>query len=693
MSPYRTATRCLLIASLLWASACDTSTGSLISEDVQGLLNPQSDQSDSSGGTTNNASNGVAESLRLTSITSTPSVTSVSPTISIRGDNIILLIHGEHLSDKLRVELDNETSPCEVSEIGNTSTGIIITNLIEAACTTRSISNRMMSVFDANGNEIAGSPLNFTGTNITLSTSAASDTTANSTAAQNVSPSTQSTAIQNGSLVQPSNTNNTPPTYATPTLSAPKNLQIVNDSGSIHLSWDSVDRAQGYSIYVSNATNPQPGVIGTNTYISYAPTIQITDFDTDQTHYIVVKAFLNNTESARSAELRVDVNATLKSSYAAPILISSQDNIPANAGIYLTDDAYQAVDQSSDGRFTVFLSKSSNLVAVSTESHIQVYLHDRKNNSVTLISQSTAGAVSNADTSSPKISADGSVVTFVSAATNLDDQFSVVDGVSNVFIRDLSTNTTQLISRSARTSAASANADSFNPIIDGNGENIVFTSVASDLTTNVSSQATLFFHFKKSNNTSRSVIIDSSTQLESNSYTYANSNALSADGEFLFYSHHIPGRQPSLHRLSLSTQAQLNLRVDSSIELYGSYIRSVSDDGATALISYSNDQRAGLYDFVTHTFLDIGKWSNHTIPKDLSGDGKYAVFWSQDDLLPDNDIDNHASGTHFVLDTETNALQEYSHKIHSISGDGNILLYTQSADVGSDIIQLKSVQR
>ena len=174
MSPTHLATTVAFTASVLWVSACDTSTGSLINDDVQSLLNPPTQQSLT--GANNSSEERVNDTENNASApnptTTTPAlVTSVSSTITIRGDNIVLLIHGENLSDSLTMQLDNESDECLVSELGYTATDTRQTNLLEAECATRIISNRTLRVTDDTGNEVAGSPITFTGTSINLSTS------------------------------------------------------------------------------------------------------------------------------------------------------------------------------------------------------------------------------------------------------------------------------------------------------------------------------------------------------------------------------------------------------------------------------------------------------------------------------------------------------------------------------------------
>ncbi|MFT6875366.1 MAG: hypothetical protein ACI9XK_001759 [Granulosicoccus sp.] len=695
MLPYCLATKLLFTVSLLWMSACETSTGSLISEDVQELLAPVASQAveDITGSISKPIRDVANESPWVVTSNALPLVTSVSPTITIRGANIVLLIHGENLSDNLSVHLDDEADQCLVSELGNTTNGIVQTNLIEAECATRGISDRILSVTDASGNKVNGSPITFTGTSITVST-----TSRKSTSIRNTDSPTDTSSVTEDRVIL-----SKPLVASTPDfvgvidfmLLAPTNLQQADSTEFIKLSWDEVEHAQGYSIFVSNTTNPQPGVRGTTTYISYSPSIQIADFDIDQVQYIVVKAFANNRESASSAELRVDVRATLRTPYGVQTEISKQGDTAANLGVYLSDkpSLSLSLDQSANGRFTVFLSQSTNLVSTPTLGHIHVYLHDKDTGVVTLVSQSSTGIVGNANSSSPKISADGNNIVFVSKASNLDERVAAASGVSNVFSRNLITEKTNILSVSALLGDLSANANSFDPIIDDDGENIVYGSYASDLTTTGKTQSSHLFHFSSSSKATKVIPTSRSTLLAPNGYAQVSASAISGNGEFVFYRFDLPGTPPSLHRLSLSAQSQVNLQFHTMIGLGGSYIRSVTENGSVALIAYSNGQRSGLYDFVRSTFRDIGKWSNNTIPKGLSNDGKTLVFWSQDDLMPNNGIYNSVSGTHFVLDTQTNSLQETSQNIHDLSGDGNVLLYTEQNNQVSQVVQLGSSQR
>ena len=76
------------------------------------------------------------------------------------------------------------------------------------------------------------------------------------------------------------------------------------------------------------------------------------------------------------------------------------------------------------------------------------------------------------------VSANGAIVAFASQATNLVPEDTA--GRWNVFVRDLSTGTTTLVSRSV-TGSGAANRDSTTPVVSPDGTKVAFVSRASDL--------------------------------------------------------------------------------------------------------------------------------------------------------------------------------------------------------------------
>ena len=84
------------------------------------------------------------------------------------------------------------------------------------------------------------------------------------------------------------------------------------------------------------------------------------------------------------------------------------------------DAASAAPRISGDGRYVVFESVATTLVAGDTNQRRDVFLRDVQTSTTTRISVATSGAQSDRDASAPSISDDGARVAFLSDATTLD---------------------------------------------------------------------------------------------------------------------------------------------------------------------------------------------------------------------------------------------------------------------------------
>jgi Tol biopolymer transport system component len=131
---------------------------------------------------------------------------------------------------------------------------------------------------------------------------------------------------------------------------------------------------------------------------------------------------------------------------------------------------------SADGTRVAFVSTASNLAGGDGNGAADVFVTDR-DGAVTRVSVAAGGADPNGPSSDPDISADGRFVVFESAASNLVD--GDTDGVADVFVRDLQTQTTSLVS-SAR-GGGPADGASGSPAISASGAFVSFASKATNL--------------------------------------------------------------------------------------------------------------------------------------------------------------------------------------------------------------------
>ena len=131
---------------------------------------------------------------------------------------------------------------------------------------------------------------------------------------------------------------------------------------------------------------------------------------------------------------------------------------------------------SDDGRWIVFESRASNLVAEDSARFSDVFVHDRGTGRTVRASTGLDGAEGTGDSGSPAIAGGGGLVVFESAANNLvpDDENGKID----VFLFDLNAGSLQLVSGGQE---QQANVNCVHPSISGNGRFIVYASEASNI--------------------------------------------------------------------------------------------------------------------------------------------------------------------------------------------------------------------
>lgn len=141
------------------------------------------------------------------------------------------------------------------------------------------------------------------------------------------------------------------------------------------------------------------------------------------------------------------------------------------------DGSYGRPALSSDGRYVAFTSIASNLTSADTNAASDIFVRDMTQGTTTRVSTSSSGVQATAGSSSPDISLDGRYVVFESAASNLvaGDANSAVD----IFVRDMTLATSERVS--VNSSGGVGNGDSRFPAISPDGRYVAFQSDASDL--------------------------------------------------------------------------------------------------------------------------------------------------------------------------------------------------------------------
>ena len=129
---------------------------------------------------------------------------------------------------------------------------------------------------------------------------------------------------------------------------------------------------------------------------------------------------------------------------------------------------------SGDGQIVAFYSDASNLVAGDTNAQPDVFVRLRGVGVTELISVASDGTQGNGPSVSPSISADGRFVAFQSQASNLVP--GDTNGAADIFVRDRVAHTTERVCGGVQ-----GNRFSFSPAISADGNVVAFASAATNL--------------------------------------------------------------------------------------------------------------------------------------------------------------------------------------------------------------------
>ncbi len=306
---------------------------------------------------------------------------------------------------------------------------------------------------------------------------------------------------------------------------------------------------------------------------------------------------------------------------------------------------------SGDSSRLAFSSGAANLVPRDTNHHADIFVHDVSAGRTARVNVSSSGRQANDDSYAPVIVPDGSSVLFSSRATNLigNDR----NGLEDVFVRDLSSRTTQRISVAPNGDAA--NGVSGSPSASAHGNVIAFMSTATNLVSgDTNGQPDIF-------------VLDGrrgTLDIASNGFDGRPANgssylpSVSADGRFVAF---------------MSGASNL-VRHDTNA-VFDVFVRDVVR-GTTRRVSLANSGAEG---------NDDSDVQGHTY---ISAHGRYVAFHSfATNLVPH---DTNGAGDVFVRDivarttrmvdvNNNGAPADYGGANASISGDGTIVTFSSAA--------------
>ncbi len=341
---------------------------------------------------------------------------------------------------------------------------------------------------------------------------------------------------------------------------------------------------------------------------------------------------------------------------------------------------------SSDGRYVVFASSSSNLVSGDTNNTADVFVHDRVNHTTERISVANGGREVSGASIHSSISIDGRYVAFESDASNLVS--GDTNGVRDIFVYDRVNRTTERVSIGS--GGVQANGSSQWSSISADGRYVVFISGASNLVSGDTNRTGDIFVHDRVNHTTERVSIGNGGVEANTDSAYA---LMSADGRYVVFasgaSNLILGDTNNeadifVHDRTTHTTERVNVgngnvQANDSINfLYsisadGRYVAFESGASNLVLGDTNGTNDIFVHDRMNHITerVSIGSGSvqanGFSFSPSISENGRYVVFSSDASNLVPGDTNNEADI--FVHDRTTHTTQRVSIGVGSIQAN------------------------
>ena len=283
---------------------------------------------------------------------------------------------------------------------------------------------------------------------------------------------------------------------------------------------------------------------------------------------------------------------------------------------------------SADGRYVLFTSYASNLVAGDSNGSSDIFVKDLQNGAIQRVSRDSAGVQGNNGSENAQFSTDGRSVVFESSASNL--VAGDTNGNGDIFVKDLQSGAIQRVSTDA--AGVQGNSSSLNAQISADGRTVVFESYASNLVVG------------DSNNNVDIFIKD----LQSGGVQRVSTDAAGVQGN------------------ALSEKAQIS--ADGRSVLFQSISSNlVPGDSNGAYDIFVKDLQSGAIRRVSSDAAGV-QGNNSSFKAHFSADGRYVVFESSASNLVAGD----SNGTYdvFVKDLQSGAIQRVSTDDAGAQGNG-----------------------
>jgi flagellin-like hook-associated protein FlgL len=345
---------------------------------------------------------------------------------------------------------------------------------------------------------------------------------------------------------------------------------------------------------------------------------------------------------------------------------------------------------SADGRYVGFISLATNLAAGDTNGVYDAFVKDMETGELKLVSSNSSGIIGNLSSFIREISIDNRFALIHSAATNL--VVGDTNGVYDVFLKNLLTNETTLVSTSSTNQQA--NGDSFSGGVSGDGRYVLFRSDATNLVAGDVNGVTDVFVKDIQTGTVR-LVSTSSLGVQGNGSSSA--IAITHDGVFAAFNSNASnlvsddtnGVQDSFVK-NLITGDIINVNTDSNGQIGNgaSGLTGLSADGrfvtfrslASNLVAGDTNgvQDVFVKDLLTNETRIVSVATDGTIGNgsssisSISGDGRFVAFESASTNLAGTDSNGFTDI--FIRDLKKVGVQEISGIVVSNQGSARLSL-------------------
>jgi Tol biopolymer transport system component len=358
---------------------------------------------------------------------------------------------------------------------------------------------------------------------------------------------------------------------------------------------------------------------------------------------------------------------------------------------------------SPDGRYVVFASQATNLLPNPLSNGEDIYLRDRATGQTTCLIVDWAGSQLQGQHSDPALSADLRFVAFWSNAWNLVGGSGTV--FSDIYLLDRSTSSFQRISDPP---TQEANNTSAQPSISGDGQRIVFTSLASNLVAGDTNGVGEGFLFDQQTNAlTRVTLTSTGAQINGQS----NATKISFDGRFVVFTSNgtnvVPGDTNGVFDVfvrELATGAVERVSVSSAgVQSDGTSYDPVCssdarfvafDSSATNLVAgdtngdrdvFVRDRQTGATTRVSVDSSGAQVQGNSTNAA-ISGDGRFVAFLSASAGLVLGDTNQRSDD--FLRDRATGITTRVS--VDSLGNEGNATCFPPHISLDGTVVAFGS---